>query len=156
MGAYFSEIFLGLKSLFIGLGITFKEFFKPVVTVAYPYQTIKMSERYRGHIELIEDEEGNPKCVVCGMCERGCPSGCISLASESVEYEVEVKGEMKTKKKKVLTKYDLNFTTCSLCGQCVESCNFGAIKFSKEYNLASSRKEDFHFDLLNRLKERNS
>jgi NADH-quinone oxidoreductase subunit I len=156
MGAYFSEIFLGLKSLVIGLGITFKEFFKPVVTVPYPYETLKMCERYRGHVELIEDEEGEPKCVSCGMCQRACPSGCISLASKSVEYEAMVKGEMKTKKKKVLTKYDLNFTTCSLCGLCVESCNFEALTFSKEYNLASGRKEDFHFDLLNRLKERNS
>jgi len=56
----------------------------------------------------------------------------------------------------VLTKYELNFTTCSLCGQCVESCNFGALTFSKDYNLASFNKEDFHFDLLQRLKERNS
>ncbi len=156
MGAYFNEIFRGLQSLCIGLGITFKEFFQPVVTVPYPYKTIKMSERYRGHTELVEDESGNPKCVACGMCQRACPSQSISLASKSVEYEVEVKGEMKTKKKKVLTKYELNFTTCSLCGQCVESCNFGAVTFSKDYNLASFRKEDFHFDLLNRLKERNS
>jgi len=59
-----------------------------------------MSERYRGHIELIENEEGKPKCVACGMCQRACPSGCISLASKSVEYEAEVKGEMKTKKEK--------------------------------------------------------
>ena len=156
MGAYFSDIFFGLKSLCIGLGITFKEFFKPVVTVPYPYETIKMSKRYRGHIELIEDEDGKAKCVACGMCQRACPSGCISLASKSVEYEKLVKGEVKIKKKKVLTKYDLNFTTCSLCGQCVENCNFDAITFSREYNLVSSRKEDFHFDLLNRLKERNS
>ncbi len=156
MGAYFNDIFRGLQSLCIGLGITFKEFFKPVVTVPYPYKTIKMSERYRGHTELVEDEEGKPKCISCGMCQRACPSKSISLASKSVEYEVEVKGEMKTKKKKVLTKYDLNFTTCSLCGQCVESCSVGALTFSKDYNLASFRKEDFHFDLLNRLKERNS
>ncbi|MBU0946463.1 MAG: 4Fe-4S dicluster domain-containing protein [Proteobacteria bacterium] len=156
MSAYFSEIFRGLQSLAIGMGITFKEFFKPVVTVSYPMETIKMSARYRGHIELIENEEGEPKCVACGMCQRGCPSGCITLESTSVEYQVEEKGETKTKKKKVLSKYDLDFTTCSLCGQCVESCNFGAIDFSKEYNLASSRKEDFHFDLLKRLKERNS
>ena len=156
MGAYFSEIFLGFWSLLVGMGITFKEFFKPVVTVSYPFETLKMSARYRGHIELVEDKNGQPKCVACGMCQRGCPSGCISLASKSVEYEAEVKGEIKKKKKKVLTKYDLNFTTCSLCGQCVESCNFGAIVFSKEYNLASERKEDFHFDLLARLKERNS
>jgi len=156
MGTYFNEIFQGFWSLIIGMSITFREFFKPVVTVPYPYKTIKMSPRYRGHIELVENEDGTPKCVACGMCQRGCPSGCISLASESVAYEVEVKGEIKKKKKKVLTKYNLNFTTCSLCGQCVESCNFGAIEFSKEYNLASARKEDFHFDLLQRLRERNS
>jgi NADH-quinone oxidoreductase subunit I len=110
-----------------------------------------MSDRFRGHIELIADEEGKPKCVVCGMCERACPSGCISLGSISVETEVD--GKMK--KKKVLSKYDLDFTKCSLCGQCVENCNFGAIEFSKEYNLASSNKEDFHFNLLKRLEERN-
>ncbi|KAF0187657.1 MAG: NADH:ubiquinone oxidoreductase chain I-like [Desulfobulbaceae bacterium] len=151
MGGYFSDIFNGSKSLLIGMGITFREFFKPIVTVQYPYQTIKMSARFRGHIELIADEEGKPKCVSCGMCERACPSGCITLGSVSVEIEVD--GKMK--KKKVLSKYDLDFTKCSLCGQCVENCNFGAIEFSKEYNLASSNKEDFHFNLLKRLEERN-
>ena len=152
MGGYFSEIFNGSKSLLIGMGITFREFFKPVVTVQYPYQTIKMSARFRGHIELIADEDGKPKCVVCGMCERACPSGCISLGSISVDIEV----DGKVKKKKVLSKYELDLTKCSLCGQCVENCNFGAIDFSKEYNLASTRKEDFHFNLLKRLEERNA
>ena len=151
MGGYFNDIFYGSKSLLIGMGITFREFFKPTVTVQYPYQTLKMSARFRGHIELIADEAGKPKCVVCGMCERACPSACISLGSVSVEVEV----DGKIKKKKVLSKYELDFTKCSLCGQCVESCNFEALEFSKEYNLASTRKEDFHFDLLKRLKERN-
>lgn len=146
MGAYFSEIFQGLWSLFIGLGITFKEFFKPVVTMPYPYETIKMPDRYRGHVELIEDEEGKPKCVVCMACQRACPSNCITLDGEKPEGS----------KKKVLTSYQLDFTRCSLCGSCVEACNFEALTFSKEYNLASTRKEDFYFDLLKRLEDRNS
>jgi NADH-quinone oxidoreductase subunit I len=145
MVTYFSEIYHGLISLFVGMGITFKEFFKPTVTVSYPYETLTMCDKYRGHIELIENEEGKPNCVVCGLCERACPSNCISLAGEKPEGE----------KKKVLTKYILNFTTCSLCGSCVESCNFNALTFSKEYNLASTRKEDFIFDLLKRLEDRN-
>jgi NADH-quinone oxidoreductase subunit I len=145
MVTYFSEIYHGLISLLVGMGITFKEFFKPTVTVSYPYETLTMCDRYRGHIELIEDEEGKPNCVVCGLCERACPSNCISLAGEKPEGE----------KKKVLTKYILDFTTCSLCGSCVESCNFNALTFSKEYNLASTRKEDFIFDLLKRLEDRN-
>jgi len=145
MVAYFSEIYNGLISLFIGMGITFKEFFKPTVTVSYPYETLTMCERYRGHIELIENEDGKPNCIVCGLCQRACPSGCISLTGEKPEGE----------KKKVLTKYILDFTRCSLCGSCVESCNFNAIEYSKEYNLASTRKEDFIFDLLARLEDRN-
>ena len=48
-----------------------------------------------------------------------------------------------------------DFTRCSLCGSCVEACKFDALEFSKEYNLASTRKEDFHFDLLQRLEDRN-
>jgi NADH-quinone oxidoreductase subunit I len=145
MVTYFSEIYHGLISLFIGMGITFKEFIKPTVTVSYPYETLTMCDKYRGHVELIENDEGKPNCVVCGLCQRACPSNCISLDGEKPEGE----------KKKVLTKYILDFTRCSLCGSCVESCNFNALEFSKEYNLASTRKEDFIFDLLKRLEERN-
>ncbi len=145
MGAYFSEIFSGLLSLFIGMGITFKEFIKPTVTVQYPYEILKMTDKYRGHIELIDNEEGKTNCIVCMMCQRACPSNCISIAGKKVEG----------KKGKVLTKYMLDFTKCSLCGSCVESCNFNALEYSKEYNLASTRKEDFIFNLLKRLEERN-
>ncbi len=144
MVAYFTEIYNGLVSLLVGMGITFKEFFKPTVTVAYPYETLTMCARYRGHIELVPDDEGNPRCVVCGLCEKACPSNCISLGGEKPEGG----------KKKVLTSYVLDFTRCSLCGSCVEACTFGAIDFSKEYNLASRRKEDFIFDLYKRLEER--
>ena len=144
MVAASTEIYTGLISLLVGMGITFKEFSKPTVTVAYPYETLTMCARYRGHIELVADDEGNPKCVVCGLCEKACPSNCISLAGEKPEGG----------KKKVLTRYVLDFTRCSLCGSCVEACTFGAIDFSKEYNLASRRKEDFIFDLYKRLEER--
>jgi NADH-quinone oxidoreductase subunit I len=78
------------------------------------------------------------------MCQKNCPSGCITLAGEKPEGA----------KKKVLTQYVLNFTTCSLCGLCVENCKPEAIDFSKEYNLASPRREDFVFDLMKRFKER--
>ncbi len=145
MVAYFSEIYYGLISLLEGMVITFKEFIKPPVTVSYPYETLPMCERFRGHVELIENEDGKPHCVACGLCARACPSECITLTGVKPEGE----------KKKVLTTYVLDFTRCSLCGSCVESCNFNALEFSKEYNLASRRKEDFIFDLLGRLEERN-
>jgi len=145
MNEYWRDIFGGGKSLVVGLNITAREFFKPVVTEQYPHFVPVMQDRFRGHIELIPNEEtGEPNCVVCGMCQRACPSGCITLAGEKPEGG----------KKKVLNKYILDFTTCSLCGSCVESCNFNAIRFSKDYNLASTNKDDYIFDLLKRLEER--
>ena len=144
MSGYFKELISGTKSLFIGLGITGKYFFEPVVTLQYPHEHLEMKPRFRGHIELIADEEtGEPKCVACGMCEKGCPSSSIKVKGKKQEG----------KKGKVVSEYVLDFTTCSLCGQCVESCKFDALRFSKDYNLASPRKEDFIFDLIKRLKE---
>ena len=145
MSNYFKTLISGTKSLFIGLGITGRYFFEPIVTMQYPHEHVEMTPRFRGHIELIPDEKtGDPKCVACGMCEKGCPSNCITVKGEKREG---VKG-------KVVSEYILNFTTCSLCGQCVESCKFGALRFSKDYNLAGPRKEDFIFDLIKRLKEK--
>lgn len=142
MSGYFTDIITGLKSLAVGLQITNKEFLTKPITLQYPHEAVKMTPRYRGHIELIKDPEtGMNKCISCGMCEKGCPSGCITVKSEK---RPGVKG-------KVLTAYILNFTTCSLCGQCVENCKPGAIGFSNEYNLASTRREDYIFDLLRKL-----
>jgi NADH-quinone oxidoreductase subunit I len=144
MSNYWNDVIGGAKSLVIGLSITGREFFKPVVTEQYPWEVPEMTENFRGHIELVKDEKtGKPKCIACGMCMRSCPSGCITLAGKKEEGA----------KKKSLTKYHLDFTTCSLCGTCIESCNFGAIQFSKDYNLASTRKEDYIFDLVKRLEE---
>ena len=143
---YLREIISGTWSLFVGLGITIRYFFQPVVTVQYPHQTLPMTPRFRGHIELVKDEEtGETKCIVCGMCQKACPSNCITVNGEKREG---VKG-------KVLTEYTLDFTKCSLCGLCVESCPTAAITFSKDYNLAGRSKEAYIFDLKKRLEAKN-
>jgi len=137
-----SEVYSGLKSLFIGMGITLGQFFKPTVTVRYPYETLKIPARFRGHIELVRDPvTGQPKCFVCKLCEKACPSDCITV--EGIKPE--------GARRKTVTSYRLDFTKCSLCGSCVEACRDGAIRFSREYNLASTRKEDFIMDLFQRL-----
>lgn len=143
---YLREIISGTWSLFVGLGITIRYFFKPVVTVQYPHQTLPMTPRFRGHTELVKDEEtGETRCIVCLMCQKTCPSGCITVNGEKREGV----------KVKVLTEYTLDFTKCSLCGLCVEVCPTAALDFSKEYNLAGVRKEAYIFDLKKRLEAKN-
>jgi NADH-quinone oxidoreductase subunit I len=138
----FVEIYYGLKSLFVGMAVTLRQFFKPIVTVQYPHETLKIPARFRGHIELTTDPStGKAKCFVCKLCEKACPSDCITV--EGIKPE--------GAKRKTVTTYRLDFTKCSLCGSCVEACRDNAIQFSREYNLAGTRKEDFIMDLFKRL-----
>lgn len=138
----FAEIYTGVKSLFIGLKITINQFFKPTITVQYPWETLKISPRFRGHIELVRDAAtGKAKCFVCKLCEKACPSDCITV--EGIKPE--------GARRKTVTFYRLDFTKCSLCGSCVEACRDGAIRFSRDYNLAGTSKDEFVMDLFKRL-----
>ena len=144
MKRYFSDLYIGGKSLVVGLGVTMKALVQPIVTVQYPREEIDISPNYRGHIDLVLDPKKNSfLCISCGMCEKSCPSDCITVKGKKQEG----------KKKKTLALFKLDFTKCSLCGTCVEVCPAKALEFSKEYNLAAFSKEEFHFDLLKRLEE---
>ncbi|MGM0418006.1 MAG: NuoI/complex I 23 kDa subunit family protein [Thermodesulfobacteriota bacterium] len=144
MKNYFTDLFSGIKSLLIGMGVTLTALFSKGATVQYPRETNYIAPAFRGHIILVRDENtGGHKCIACGMCQRSCPSGCITVSTVKKEGE----------KKKTLTGFDLDFTKCSLCGICVETCPSGAIDFSNEYTLAGFTKEEFHYDLLNYPKE---
>ena len=136
------EIATGFNSLLTGMRITIGQFFKPIVTVQYPHESLKMPEKFRGHIELVRDPEtGKAVCYACKLCERACPSDCITVEGAKLEGA----------KKRSVTQYRLDFTKCSLCGSCVEACRDGAIRFSREYNLASTNKDDYIMDLFKRL-----
>ena len=113
MKAALLELYGGFMSLLTGMRITLGQFFKPIITVQYPHQTLKMPARFRGHIELVLDPEtGKPLCTACKLCERACPSDCILVDGAKLEGQ----------KKKSVTEYKLDFTKCSLCGSCVEAC----------------------------------
>jgi NADH-quinone oxidoreductase subunit I len=140
------EIAAGLGSLFTGLRVTLGEFFRPPVTVHYPHETLVIPARFRGPIELVRDPEtGQAICYACKVCERSCPSDCIRV--EGLKREGD--------KRKSVTEFRLDFTKCSLCGLCVESCKNKAIRFSGQYNLAGTNKEDFTLNLLKRLEAEN-
>jgi NADH-quinone oxidoreductase subunit I len=135
------EIFTGTWSLMVGMWLTLRQFFKPIITVQYPHQTIPMTARYRGHIELTRDPvTGKALCTACKLCERACPSDCILVDGVKLEGE----------KKKSVTEYKLDFTKCSLCGECIEACPSDAIQFTKRYNLASATNDYNNMDLVKR------
>ena len=128
---YFKRCITGPWSLICGLSVSLKYFFDPrrIVTEQYPEnrKTLKMHDRFRGKLEMIEDADGNNRCTACGMCERACPNASINVLSTK-----NIAG------KKVLGRYVYHFASCTQCGLCVEACPFGAIRMSQEFEVATT------------------
>ncbi len=145
MSQYFTNLFTGAKSLLVGMGVTLREMFKPVVTVQYPRERCAITPNFRGHTMLVRDETtGTHRCISCNFCQMDCPSGCSTVISEKREG---VKGL-------TLLSYRLDFTKCSLCGICVEVCPTSALAFSPEYELAAFDADEFRYDLLRYMEEK--
>lgn len=142
---YVYEILTGAKSLIIGMGITLKRLFQPIVTVQYPRQKLTMTPNFRGHIEAISfDDTKSHHCVACGLCARICPSHVIKVQGEKV----------KAGGRKYGRRYYIDFTKCSLCGLCVDVCPEKTLTFSHEYELAYLSRWDGVIDIMRRLEER--
>ena len=133
---YFSSLGAGLASLVKGMQITGKEFITPKITEKYPEHrdTVKVPERFRAILELKYDEEGNHKCIACGICERNCPNGTISITSKMVDT-------WDGKKKLKLDKYVYDLGSCTFCQLCVTTCPQDALEFSNDFEQAVFTRE---------------
>ncbi len=142
---YIVDILVGAKSLLIGMKVTIKRLFQPIVTVQYPREKLTMSSGFRGHTELIRfDDTKTHHCVACGLCVRVCPSHVIKVQGEKTKAGLLKKG----------SKYYIDFSKCSHCALCVDVCPESTLQFSKEYELVFLNRWDTVFDLTRRLEEK--
>lgn len=129
---YIGGIMSGVHSLLTGMKTTLVEFFTPKVTEQYPEnrKTLKISERHRAVLYMPLDENGNNKCIACGLCQSTCPNGTISITTKNVV------DEETGKSKKVLVDYKYDLGCCMFCQLCVNVCPKDAIAFSNSFENA--------------------
>ncbi|MDE7408024.1 MAG: 4Fe-4S dicluster domain-containing protein [Muribaculaceae bacterium] len=133
---YFSSLGSGIASLLKGMQVTGKEFITPKVTERYPENrdTLEIPKRFRAILTLKYDSEGRHKCICCGMCQRNCPNGTITLESKMVDMP-------DGKKKKKLDKYIYDLGSCTFCQLCVTGCPTNALEFSNDFEQAVFTRE---------------
>lgn len=72
----------------------------------YPFEVREPFEHTRG--ELVNDID---RCIFCGMCQRKCPSLCITVSKEGTTGT-----------------WTLDSFSCIGCGICVDNCPVNSLK----------------------------
>ncbi len=125
---YFSSLFHGIATLVKGMEVTGKEFITPKITERYPEnrEKVLIPERFRAILTLKYDQQGNHKCIACGICQRNCPNGTITIETKMIDLP-------DGKKKRVLDSYGYDLGSCTFCQLCVTSCPQNALEFSNDF-----------------------
>ena len=136
MGAMINSLrsFL-LLELGKGLFLTLKYFFKPKVTINYPYEKGSLSPRFRGEHALRRYPNGEERCIACKLCEAVCPAQAITIEAEPRDD-----GSRRT------TRYDIDMTKCIYCGFCQEACPVDAIVEGPNFEFATETREELFYD----------
>jgi NADH-quinone oxidoreductase subunit I len=124
-----------------GLGLTFREMFKPKFTRQYPEERWEPEGSYRGRPVLVLEADGE-RCVACGLCSRVCPALAIEVQAAETEKD----------KERYPVKFEINMLRCIYCGFCEEVCPEEAIIMSKDYELVFQSQEDAIMDKERLLK----
>ena len=130
--SYFKSLLL--IELLQGMWLTLKYFFKPKYTLAYPFEKIPQSPRFRGLHALRRYPNGEERCIACKLCEAVCPALAITIDSEPRED-----GSRRT------TRYDIDLFKCIFCGFCEESCPVDSIVETRVLEYHGEARGDLYY-----------
>lgn len=102
------------------------------VTRRYPFEPPLVSEEFRGKIEIDES-----KCIGCGACVLACPPNALEISDTGNGYKV--------------LKYFVG--RCIFCWRCIDVCPVGAIKGTREFELATDNVDDLNEAIIHKLSE---
>lgn len=97
-------------------GFALKNLFSKPATSNYPFEPAVYPEASRGHIEIDIDD-----CIMCGMCQRKCPSDAIKVDKATRTWSIERMG-------------------CVQCENCVNGCPKKCLSIKPGYSEPSATK----------------
>ena len=129
-----------------GLKVTLKTAGRKPVTAQYPepQKRLAVQDRYMGFPALLWDGDvPEPYCTGCMVCIRNCPTQCMS--AQMTDNPKHAEGT--SRRRKIISEFEINLGRCILCGICVDVCNFDAIEMSHEHELSKYERNGNRADL---------
>ncbi|HXH21861.1 MAG TPA: 4Fe-4S binding protein [Dehalococcoidia bacterium] len=129
------------------LGVTFGTMLRKPVTIEYPTVHRPVPERDRAFPILLWDYEvDEPFCTGCHACERACPVECMTVTmKDNPKF-----AEGKSKRRKIVDQFFIDYGRCMRCNICVEVCNFDAIAMNNTWaghELSTEDRKELVMDL---------
>jgi NADH-quinone oxidoreductase subunit I len=134
-GSFWTETGQLVRAVGRALGVTFRNFLRPPVTVQYPTVKRVYPDRFRGILALTYDKEtGEENCIGCRLCEYVCPPQVIKVEM------------LKAEKRNWAKTFTLELYACEFCELCVQVCPTDAIIMMKSFDLATSDRRELLLD----------
>ncbi len=124
-----------------GLKITFRNMWKPPVTLEYPEQRPNIPDRYRGVPTLVKDPNGREKCVACQLCEFVCPPRAIRIDPGEIPEDSE-----HAHVEKAPREFKIDMLRCIYCGLCEEVCPEEAIFLQDTFSVNGLSRAELVFN----------
>jgi NADH-quinone oxidoreductase subunit I len=134
-GSFWTETGQLVRAVGRALGVTFRNFLRPPVTVQYPTVKRVYPDRFRGILALTYDKEtGEENCIGCRLCEYVCPPQVIKVEM------------LKAGKRNWAKTFTLELYACEFCELCVQVCPTDAIIMLKTFDLATADRREMLLD----------
>ena len=86
------------------------------------------------------NENNQPNCVACGLCEIACPAYCIDI----------IPGENSGKQNEMERfpiEFTIDYAVCIFCGFCEEACPEEAIYMSDQYDITMLDRKKMKYNM---------
>lgn len=140
------DSWITFRSIFTGLGVTFRHLFSPSVTLQYPDERMELPNGARARLYVNIDD-----CIGCNLCARACPVNCIDIETVASTEDVDL-GQTSTgnPKRFWLTRFNIDMAKCMYCDLCVPPCPTECIYMVPEYEYSEFDRTNlvYHFSNL--------